>query len=325
MRIAFIGTGNIARSHATGLVKMNGIEFVGAYDVLPERAQAFAAQFGGEAVAGLDEMLDRTKPDAAWVCLPPYAHGAAEMALLDRRIPFLVEKPVSNSIVTARKILDRVLATGTLTAVGYMNRYRRSAQRAKELLADDPAVLLDGAWIGGTPGVPWWRVQAQSGGQIVEQTTHVLDLVRYLVGEPQTVCGVGAHGFVRDMPGYDVSDASAVSVRFASGAVGSLLSCCANRSSGGGVHLTIVAVHHVTRFSGWDLASVITKSRLEEERITGEPNVFELEDAAFVQAVQSGDRALVRSPYEDGLKTLAFSLAATKALQVDAPVDVSSI
>jgi len=195
MKIAFVGSGGIARRHAGGLVKLEEIEVVGAFDVVAEQAQSFAAQFGGKAHTDLTEMLDEAKPEAVWVCLPPFAHGEAEMALLERGIPFLVEKPVSNSIEAARLILEQVESTGTLVSVGYMSRYRRGVNRAKELLADDPAILLHGAWIGGTPRVPWWRVKALSGGQIIEQTTHLFDLARYLVGEPTLVSAQGASGF----------------------------------------------------------------------------------------------------------------------------------
>ncbi len=325
MRIAFIGTGGIARRHAGGLVKLEGIEVVGAFDVVAEQAQSFTAQFGGKAHTNLAEMLDTGKPEAVWVCLPPFAHGEAEMALLERGIPFLVEKPVSNSIETARLILEQVESTGTLVSVGYMSRYRRGVSRAKELLADDPAILLHGAWIGGTPRVPWWRVKALSGGQIVEQTTHLFDLARYLVGEPTLVCAQGASGFTKDMPDFDVEDASAVAVQFASGAVGSLLSCCAVRSGGGGVHLSVAAAHHVTSFSGWDYATVIHKSPIEQEHIAGETDIFEIEDVAFVDAVTTGDASPVRSRYDDAVKTLAFCLAANKSLETGRPIEVDSI
>ncbi|MEA3407650.1 MAG: Gfo/Idh/MocA family oxidoreductase [Chloroflexota bacterium] len=325
MRIAFIGTGNIARQHAQGLAEQEKAEFVAGYDAIPGRARAFTENFGGQPYESLSEMLDEAAPDAAWVCLPPFAHGEAEIALLDRGIPFLVEKPVSNSIHTARQIAEKVEETGILVAAGYMNRYRRGVNRAKELLADDPAVLVHGAWIGGTPGVPWWRQKSLSGGQIVEQTTHIFDLVRYLVGEPETVCAEAARGFVRDIPDYDVEDASTVAVKFASGAVGSLISSCANRSGGGGVHLTIVARDHVSNFTGWDNALVIQKSQLEQEHIAGEPNIFAIEDAAFLRAVEEEDPSLVRSPYADAVKTLAFCLAANKALETNEVIDVASI
>ncbi|MBM3190548.1 MAG: Gfo/Idh/MocA family oxidoreductase [Chloroflexi bacterium] len=324
-RIVFIGAGGIARQHAAGLVKRDDVEIAGAYDVAPERAASFASQFGGAAYGDLGEMLDAARPDAAWVCLPPFAHGEAERALLSRRIPFCVEKPISNSMDTSRRILDEIERTNALVSVCYMSRYRRSINRAKELLADDPAVLLHGGWIGGTPGVYWWRRKELSGGQIVEQTTHTFDLARYLAGEPVTVCGRAARGFVRDMPDYDVEDASSVAIQFAGGAVGNLMSCCANRSGGGGVHLTIVARNHVSVLTGWNHDAIIHKSRLEQEHITGEPNIFEIEDAAFLQAVASGDRSPIRCDYADGLKTLAFCIAANRAVETGEAVEVASL
>lgn len=324
MNIAFIGNGGIARAHAGGLCKRNDVTFVGAYDVIPDRAQSFAAQYGGTPYASAAEMLDTAKPDAVWVCIPPYAHGDAEMALLARRIPFLTEKPVSNSLDTARRVLEQVERTGTLAGAGYMNRYRRSVNRVKELMAADPAILVHGGWIGGTPGVAWWRVKAESGGQIVEQTTHIFDLVRYVVGEPKIVYAQGTRGFIKDMPNYDVEDASTVAIQFANGAVGNLMSSCASLA-GGGVHLTIAALKHYVTFTGWEHAAVIRKSSIEEERIGGEPNIFEIEDGAFIEAVQTGNPGLLRSSYADGLKTLAFCLAANRSLETVAPVEVASL
>jgi len=325
VRIAFIGTGGISRRHAEGLAKRDDITFVGAFDIVRERAEGFAAKYGGSAHShGVEEMLDAAKPDAAWVCLPPFAHGQAERALLERRIPFLVEKPVSNSMDTARGILEEVERTSTLVAAGYMNRYRRGVDRVKEILAEDPVVLVHAGWIGGLPRVPWWRVKAQSGGQIVEQTTHTFDLVRYIVGEPKLVYAQGARGFVKDVPNYDVEDASAVAVQFVNGAVGTVMSSCAGRA-GGGVHITLVAARHYITFTGWEHSVIIHKSRLEEERITGEPNIFEMEDSAFVSAVQSGDASGIRAPYAEAVKTLAFCLAANKALETGLPVEVASV
>ncbi len=324
MRIAFIGTGGIARSHAAGLAKRDDVEFVGAFDAVAQRAADFAAEYGGASFDSVARMLDQAKPDAAWVCLPPFAHGEAELALLQRRIPFLVEKPISNSLETARTILEEVERTGTLAVGGYMSRYRRGISRAKELLANDPAILVHGAWVGGIPGVPWWRVKAESGGQLLEQTTHTFDLARYLAGEPIEVCARGAKGFVTDVPGYDVEDASAVAVQFANGAVGSLLSCCASQA-GGGVHITVVARNHYVTFGGWDLGGVIQKSSIEEERIAGEPNIFEIEDDAFLRAVQTGDSSLVRSSYADAFKTLVFGLAANKSMDTGEPVRIDSM
>jgi myo-inositol 2-dehydrogenase / D-chiro-inositol 1-dehydrogenase len=324
MKIAFIGTGGIARQHARGLAKRSDLAFVGACDVDLARATAFAKEYGGKSFTNAEEMLDRAKPDAAWVCLPPFAHGEAELALLDRRIPFLVEKPISNNMETAREILEAVERTGTFAAVGYMTRYRRGVQRARELLQDDPPVLAHGAWIGGAPGVHWWRVKALSGGQIVEQTTHTFDLARFLLGEPVDVFARGVSGRVTDMERYDVEDASSVVATFENGAVANLMSSCASRA-GGGVHMTVAAMHHFVSFTGWEHSAVIRKSALEEERILGESDIFEIEDAAFVAAVEGNQPELVQSPYADGIKSLAFCLAANRSLETGEVVPLDTL
>ena len=322
IRIAMIGTGGISRRHAEGLAKFEDVEFVGTADVDLGRAQAMAEQHGGKPFADAAKMLDAVKPDAAWVCMPPHAHGPAEMALIQRRIPFLVEKPQSNSLETARTILEAVQAADLLVAVGYMNRYRRSVERVRELLAANPPALIHCAWVGGIPGVPWWRVRDQSGGQLVEQTTHMVDLVRYLAGDAASVYALGAKGFVTDVPGYTVEDASSAVVRMKSGAVTNIMSSCASRIRSGGVHLTLIARDLYVEFTGWNQDVVIKKSALEEERIQGELNVFEIEDRAFLDAVKSGDRSSVRCTYADGYETLRLCLAANESMDTGKVVDL---
>ena len=322
IKIAMIGTGGISRRHAEGLAKFPDVKFVGAADVDLNRAEAMAAQYGGKAFDDVAEMLDATKPDAAWVCLPPHAHGPAELALVQRRIPFLVEKPQANSLVTASRILDAIQAADLLVAVGYMNRYRRSVQRARELVAMNPPALIHGAWIGGIPGVAWWRVREQSGGQLVEQTTHIVDLLRYVAGEAESVYALGAKGFVTDVPGYTVEDASSVVIRMKSGAVANIMSSCASRIRAGGVHLTLIARNLYVEFTGWNQDAVIRKSALEQEHILGEENIFELEDRAFLDAVQSGDATPVLCTYADGYETLRLCLAANESMETGKVVGV---
>ena len=195
-----------------------------------------------------------------------------------------------------------------------MNRYRRGVHRVRDLVADNPPALIHCAWIGGIPGVPWWRVRDESGGQLVEQTTHVVDLVRYIAGEAESIYALGAKGFVTDVPGYTVEDASSAVVRMRSGAVANIMSSCASRIRAGGVHLTLICRDLFVEFSGWNQDVVIKKSALEEEIIKGEENVFEIEDRAFLDAVKSSDPSTVRCTYADGYETLRLCLAANESM-----------
>ena len=66
----------------------------------------------------------------------------------------------------------------------------------------------------------------QSGGQINEQTTHIVDLAHYLVGDVTQVFGAASHKPRPDFPGLDVATASSATLKFASGAVGNIGSTC---------------------------------------------------------------------------------------------------
>ena len=81
-------------------------------------------------------------------------------------------------------------------------------------------------YFGGVPMVEWWRDKKRSGGQIVEQTIHNIDMVRYMLGEPEEVFTFGARGFVQGIDNYDTDDVSTTSVRFESGALGALSTGC---------------------------------------------------------------------------------------------------
>jgi myo-inositol 2-dehydrogenase / D-chiro-inositol 1-dehydrogenase len=257
--------------------------------------------------------------------LPPHAHGEPEKACLSRRIPFLVEKPLGNDISTVTDILGMINRTQAMTAVGYMNRYRRSLQRGRELLRGNKISTLEAHWIGGTPGVAWWRKKAQSGGQHVEQTTHLLDSIAYLAGRVTEVYAVGAHGTHADpLEGYDVEDATSLSLKFASGAVGSVNSCCTVTNGTGGVGLDIYSPAVTLSYGGWDMSLAATKGRDDVETVKGEENIFEVEAAAFITAVETGDASHIRCDYGQAFHAHQIAMAANESLATGRPVKIGS-
>jgi len=329
LKLAFVGAGGIARSHLGGLVKLEDVELAGFCDVNKEAAGSAATEYGGRPFDDPDRMMDDVKPDAVFICLPPFAHGDAEMAAIRRKIPFFVEKPISNDLALSQKIASEAEKARLLTCAGYMNRYRRSINRVRELLRDDAAVIVHGGWIGRVPGNvktgigAWWIQKSKSGGQFVEQVTHTVDIVRYLCGEAREVYAMATKGFVKGVENYTIEDASHVVINLERGTIVNLYSSCAV-SVGGGVSLTVHARNFTARFTGWEHSVAITKSELETENIKGEEGIFEIEDRAFLDAVKNGDASKVRSSYPDALKTLAITLAANESMEVGRPVNVKS-
>ncbi|MBN1643118.1 MAG: Gfo/Idh/MocA family oxidoreductase [Anaerolineae bacterium] len=322
VRLGFIGSGGIVRSHLEhGLKGFPDVEFAAWCDLNPETAAARREQVGGQGAIYADarEMLDAVKPDAVYIMLPPYAHGEAEALVIERKLPFFVEKPVAIDLATAQAVAEGVEKHGLLTAVGYMNRYRASVQRVRGLLQAQKPVLLHGGWIGGGPRVyegiwKWWVQVEKSGGQFLEQTTHTIDLARYLFGDVIAVYAVPVRDRKPRPDFFTIEDASMVQLTFANGAAGNLYSSCST-SQGGGVSLTVWGTDLRADFTGWEHSVAIRLPGNEQITIPGEENIFALEDRAFIDSVKAGADVGILATYEDGLKATAIACAASESMQ----------
>nr|MBA3907787.1 Gfo/Idh/MocA family oxidoreductase [Pseudonocardiales bacterium] len=192
----------------------------------PDRAGAFADDHHDMTAApDIEALLDHGL-DAVYVCVPPFAHGPVEDGLLESGLPLFIEKPPAADLATAERIGSALLARSTVTRVGLHWRLGEPVRRARELLAGRTVRLVQGTWWDKVPPVPWWTDPARSGGQVVEQAVHVLDLARVLVGEVSEVSAIadsrsaGAHA-------SGVAPATAALMRFGCGALGTLTTTCA--------------------------------------------------------------------------------------------------
>ena len=345
VRVGIIGCGGISGSHLPNLAKFEDVELVAFCDVIVERAQKKADQYGGAVYDDAAKMLAGTKCDAAYIMIPTYAHGAPERACIAAGVHFLVEKPLGLYADDLRKLAKEVKDSGLITSAGFMNRYRKSINRVKALLEKDPAILIDGAWIGGAPLMregdyfsqnpigQWWPVKEKSGGQFVEQVIHTVDIARYLVGEVTEVYAYAANGFNKKLPNlvpnYTNDDAMVVSMKFANGAVGNIMAACSVGASGG-VFLNVWAAHHTARFVDWGHHLSLHREGepgCEEIRgdhgITNPDSIFTLEDRAFIDAVKCGDRSGILCSHEDGVRTTLVTLAANDSIDKGEPVLVT--
>ena len=212
-----VGTGFIAGRHLTALSAFPDVRVVAVADPVAERAAAAAAPLGARAYDDGLALLEAEELDAVWLCVPPFAHGPLEEAAVARRLPFFVEKPLAHDLATAVAVAAAVRDTGLLTGVGYHWRHLSVVARAAAVLRESPAQLVTATWLDRTPPAPWWVRRDQSGGQVLEQTTHLLDLVRLLVGEVDVVSSVEVAGQDGGVP-----VASSSTLRFASGAAGAV-------------------------------------------------------------------------------------------------------
>ena len=224
--LGFIGAGAVARRHAAVLGRFDEVKVSAVADPDTGRGEAFAAASGARAYGHHDDMLAAEALDGVYICVPPFAHGPPERAVLAAGLPFLVEKPLAADYATAAAVAEEVRAAAVPTAAGYHWRYLDTVEQAGELLASNPARLAVGYWLDKVPPPPWWRDRTRSGGQTIEQATHVLDLARLLIGEVEQVSAIGSRCVRPAYPDATVDDVSAATLLFSTGAVGSVVSTC---------------------------------------------------------------------------------------------------
>ncbi|MDQ3403639.1 MAG: Gfo/Idh/MocA family oxidoreductase, partial [Actinomycetota bacterium] len=143
MKVALIGTGYIAGRHAEALTAL-GAEIVG--HVGRTDAERAAARWGGRAYQRVGDLLAHEKVDAAWICVPPAAHGDIELALIERDVPFYVEKPIGDGLETPRRIAAALQAGGPIACAGYYWRGMEVIPELRALLAETPPRLVRASW-----------------------------------------------------------------------------------------------------------------------------------------------------------------------------------
>lgn len=316
-RIGFVGAGVIANRHLGVLLGWDDVRVVAVADPDAAQARAFAARCGATMYTDAREMAAREGLDALYICVPPFAHSAPEEVALAHGLPFFVEKPLAVYLPTAEGIAREVAARGLVTAVGYHWRYLDIVDRARELLRERPARLALGYWLDATPPPPWWTRESRSGGQLVEQTTHIFDLARLLVGEVTTVYTASGRLERARFPDSDIDDAAAVALCFASGAVGAV----ASTSLLGWPHrigLHLFSEGLAIELSEFELMVDVGQGR-PVQRAEGDP--FAREDRDFIDAVQ-GQPNRIRAPYAEALRSHRLAVMAARSAREGRPLTI---
>jgi predicted dehydrogenase len=313
LRIAVVGAGGVAARHVRVLSGFDETRVVAVADPVPGAAEALAGTCGATPYGDVDQLLDRERVDAVYVCVPPFAHGDPERAALARGLPLFVEKPLGVDLETAEELAAEVEKAGVVTGTGYHWRCLDTVRHARELLAGAPARLVLGTWLDKVPPPAWWPSRAMSGGQVVEQLTHVVDLARALVGE---IAHVHSAGSRTDSSPGDVDDVTAATARFDTGAVGtftasSLLpakhSAALKTVSPGGLVLDLSEAELVVERGG--------KRKVHRPAVDGHVAV----DREFLDAV-TGRREGTRVPYAEALASHRVGCALARSAATGQPV-----
>jgi predicted dehydrogenase len=220
IRIAVIGCGNHSRGALQpGLARLPHFDYVAACDLEEAVAADCARRYGAGAVyTDYRRMLDEVRPEAVLVVGPPQLHLEAGLEAAARGIHLFVEKPSAPDVDGAATLAEAFRQAGRVGMVGLFWRHAEAFQRAARMAADPSfgtTLLFDGLYMSPGPRVPLWGATDAASSFLTDQAIHAVDAMRFLMGDIEELTAHAGEG-------PDAALGYAVSLRFTSGAAGSL-------------------------------------------------------------------------------------------------------
>lgn len=209
LRVCIVGAGHLSSFRIYPYIGQAGGVIAGVCDLDRDKAERNARRFGGRVYSDLMEMINAESPDAVLICIGPEAHATLASQVMARGIPVYTEKPPAPTAQSALEVARESVRTKVLCSTAFKKRYNVAYTRAKQWLEgfnpDDyfsiSADYCSAPYANDSPRTDF----------LLDFAVHIIDLVAYLFGDASEV-----FAFSKE------KDAYAVSIRFQSGAVGSL-------------------------------------------------------------------------------------------------------
>ena len=174
MRVAVIGLGWMGKVHLRNYSEMQGVEVAGVADIDPEALEEARERFNVPTFTSVEELLEQNL-GAISVCVPTSLHHATGMAVIQRGVPLLIEKPLAATVAEGRELVETAEKAGVPLMVGHIERFNPAVGRVKELIGDD-AISITIERVGPYPP------RIQDVGVVKDLGSHDVDLVRWLTG-----------------------------------------------------------------------------------------------------------------------------------------------
>lgn len=245
LKIGFIGCGGIANDkHLPAMAKQQDVELVAFCDLIPERAEKAAKDFGApdaKVYTDYRKLLEDKSIDAVHVLTPNVSHCEISCAAMEAGKHVICEKPMAANVEDAQRMMDTAKKTGKIFTIGYQYRHMDRNKAMKEYV--DTGALGDIYYAEAIAlrrrGIPTWGVFTskadQGGGPLIDIATHSLDLTLWMmnnydvasvtgvcfdkIGKNATVDEMGNSFGNWDPAKYEVEDSAFGFVRMKNGAL----------------------------------------------------------------------------------------------------------
>jgi predicted dehydrogenase len=315
LRVGLVGTGWIGADHAAALGRLDGVELAAVCDVDRARAESLAPD-GARVYERWEELLDRERPDALWVCTPPLSHREVAVGALERGVHVYLEKPIARTLDDADAIVAAADRSGAVCAVGYQWHATDVLGDLQRELEGQDVSLLVGHSIGPTGSRPWFLDRIQGGGNLLERGSHQIDLVRTVAGEVASVQAAASSVLLGQAEGErgDIEDAATLVLHLASGGLATIAVAWTRQGQPGHYSLDVVATEATLRLTLDPEFTLSGVSRGREVGAESAQHPFERSIGRFLDAVRAGDPSGVVCAPADAARTLAVANACERAL-----------
>ena len=285
-RIGLVGCGRISKNHFDAIRKVDGLELAAVCDIDAERARRAGDEQGVAWYRALDEMLRAGDFDIVAICTPSGLHSAQGIAAAQAGKHVVTEKPMSLTLRQADDLVRACDDAGVQLFVVKQNRLNPPIQLVKRAVDKGRFGRIYLANV----TVRWQRPQeyydAESwrgtwefdGGAIMNQASHYVDLIQWLVGPVESVLGKTATQARR----IEAEDSGIGILKFRSGALGvievNVLTYPRNLEGS----ITIIGERGTVKIGGtavnrvehWAFAEYDDDDKLVEAASTNPPNVY---------------------------------------------------
>lgn len=239
LRIAFIGSGGISRTHTNYFQKIPGVTIVACADINPVALEWYKAKGVEHLYEDYNKMLAEVgdEIDAVSVCTPNGVHHPAALAALNAGKHVLCEKPMAMNAVQAQEMADAAKANGVEFVIGFQHRYEPRSKVIRDMIQSGAfgKILYVRAQALRRRGIPNWgvfgRKELQGGGPMIDIGVHILETSHNIIGNPTPISATGnTFTYIGDKPSevksmwpgwdhktYTVEDLAVGMIRFDTG------------------------------------------------------------------------------------------------------------
>lgn len=329
LRTGILGCGSFANRHAQNLITLpQEVELAAFCDHHEWNAREFSEKYTqgkGSIFTDYRDMFEKARLDLVVICLPPFAHADEVEIAAKHGIHIFMEKPIALSSEHAWQMVEAVEAAGIKTQVGFMFRFGAAIERHKEMItsgAIGQPGLMSARYFCNSLHADWWRDRSKSGGQLVEQVIHTVDLMRYLMGEAVSVYSRHENLFHRDVADYTVEDVSATVFGFQGGGLGVIYATNGAIPGKWINDYRLVSRNLTAEFTNANHAMFhyTAEDPVRTETIASDKNVHLAEMQDLLTAIRTGGQT--RTSLREGAKALDMALAATRSAETHKEVSL---